>query len=168
MSSPVSEAPSAYDAVKFLLERSHVEAQLFWQRNNFMFLANTAFIGTVFLKFYLDSDVKAEAANAIRPLIASAGLFLTLIWGLFNKVGRRMNHVYLADAKRLAQDDQAIRAIFQHSLGNNSPSESVTTAGEPLVPKIQASGWSATMLNYIFILGFAVAWIYVFCKPILP
>ena len=158
------EAPKNFDVVKTLLERSHTEAQIFWQRNNFMFLANTALLGATFFNFYANPS-SATVYEAIRPIVACAGIFITVIWLLFNKVGRRMNHAYMQDAKRLVQQDEVLKSLFIHSLGNSTPSEAIEKAGRPLVQKI-SDAMSATMVNYFFICGFLIAWMFVLLRPI--
>lgn len=158
------EAPKNFDVLKTLLERSHAEAQIFWQRNNFMFLANTALLGATFFNFYANPS-SSTVYEAIRSIVACAGVFITVIWLLFNKVGRRMNHAYMQDAKRIAQQDEVLKSIFNHSLGNSTPSEAIEKAGRPLIQKISPV-MSATMVNYFFIFGFLIAWMFVLLRPI--
>jgi hypothetical protein len=163
MSDCTPESPKKFEVVKFLLERSHTEAQIFWQRNNFMFLANTTLIGAVFFAFYANSS-HAKDYEAVRPIVGCSGIFITIIWLLFNKVGRRMNHAYMEDAKRVANQDEVLKSYFANSLGRSTPSEAIEKAGQPLIQK--AAVLSATMVNYFFILGFLAAWLFVLLRPI--
>ncbi|WP_045859164.1 RipA family octameric membrane protein [Teredinibacter purpureus] len=155
---------SKMDAITLLMERSHAEAQLFWQRNNFLFLTNTALLGAAFYYFFINVPVDSPSSE-IKTVVSISGLYVSLIWFLFNKVGRRMNHVYMQDAKNIATSDPLLLTLFENSLGDKVPSEAVSKAGRPLVDKINHN-LSATMVNYTFIAGFLAGWVYVLLRPI--
>lgn len=155
---------SKVEVLKLLMERSHAEAQLFWQRNNFMFLVSTALLGAAFNCFFLNIP-DPKPANEIKTAFSISGIFLSFVWLAFNKVGRRMNHVYMQDAKNIAKNDELLRKIFENTLGDKTPSESVKKKEQPLCRKIEKYH-SATMINYIFIFGFVAAWLFVLFKPI--
>jgi hypothetical protein len=155
---------SRIEALKFLMERSHFEAQLLWQRNNFMFITSTALLGASFYYFFINVPERPPS-NEIKTVASVSGIFVALIWFAFNKVGRRMNQVYVQDAKNLCNEDEVLSQIFKNSLGEKTPSESVEKKGNPLISKIKRF-WSATMINYIFISGFITAWLYVLIRPI--
>lgn len=151
---------SKLDVLKILLERAHAEGTLLWQRNNFMFLANTALISSAFFYFFLNTSTE-EAAREFKLPVSIAGLAISLIWMRFNWAGGKMNHYYVLDAKNLVKNDKVLRDIFEHSLKTPSgAAEDDVTTLERLV------GPSATMLNYLFILGFIAAWIYILVTPV--
>ena len=159
------EELSKIDVLKLLMERSHAEARLFWTRNHFMFITSTALLGTAFFYFFIKVPTNPPP-NEVKTAVSFAGLFVTLIWFMFNKVGRRMNHVYMQDAKNLAKGNELLLSLFAESLGNKTPSESVKSKGEPFFKKIEKY-YSATMINYIFIVGFICAWLYILLNPII-
>ena len=159
-----NEEISKIDVLKLLMERSHAEAQLFWQRNNFMFITSTALLGAAFYYFFINVP-KNPPSNEIKTVVSISGIYVAFVWFSFNKVGRRMNHVYMQDAKNLSNEDELLSEIFRNSLGGKMPSESVEAKNEPLIHKIN-NFWSATMINYIFIFGFIAAWLYVLFRPI--
>lgn len=150
----MSNAKTQFEMIKFLVERAHVEATLFWQRNNFMFLTNTALLGTAFINFYLKAPTP-KPQSEYKLAMAISGLIITSVWLIFNKVGKRMNHAYMKDAKKISSSNKELSQVFQYSLGDKIPSSE----------KGQKRFLAATTLNYFFIAGFGVAWICVLFTP---
>ncbi len=149
--------------IRFLIERAHDEAKLFWHRNNFMFLTNTAMLGYAFYYFFLDPPTNISEGEA-KIVISVSGIFVSLIWLGFNKIGRRMNHVYVQDAKNIVMKNDELNKIFANSLDAKTPSESVEKRRKLKI--FRGNYWSATMLNYVFIMGFILAWLYILFTPI--
>lgn len=98
MELPDKDDLSKIDALKLLMERSHFEAQLFWQRNNFMFVTSTALLGASFYYFFINAPERTPS-DEIKTVVSISGLYISMVWAAFNKVGQRMNHAYMQDAK---------------------------------------------------------------------
>lgn len=135
MELPDKDDLSKIDALKLLMERSHFEAQLFWQRNNFMFVTSTTLLGASFYYFFINAPERTPS-DEIKTVVSISGLYISMVWAAFNKVGRRMNHAYMQDAKNLSNDDPVLSELVKRSLGDKTPSESVERKGQPLIMKL--------------------------------
>lgn len=138
------------DILKMLLDHSHREANLFWTRNNIFIISNLTAFGLAIKWAFNDTNPAPKMAKII---IGCVGILFCIIWFLFNKIGRRMNHVWVKDAKDLAKCNNAIKPLTKNSLGEDTPSEASNCLG-----KLNSLFKSATCLNYLVILLFLVAW----------
>ncbi|UTW63057.1 hypothetical protein KFE98_02565 [bacterium SCSIO 12741] len=117
---------------------------------------NTSLIGASYYHFFLTDPTPDNFS--LKMIVCLGGIFISIIWWFFNRAGRRLNHVYVEDAKSIAQSDNEIHKYYSNSLSDKTPSEAVLKPRKIIafnVKKYLAPTW----LNYYVIYGFNIAWI---------
>jgi hypothetical protein len=142
------------EVLKLLLESSFKEANLFWIRNNLFIISNIAAFGIALKWGFSTKDPAPDIAMKIMSFI---GLCFCIIWFMFNSVGRRMNHVWMEDAKVLVKSDDDIKMLTQNAFGEDTPSEAAGSTS-----KLNIRFKSATYINYLIIILFGLAWFTLF------
>ncbi|WP_421895129.1 hypothetical protein [Marinoscillum sp.] len=132
------------EVIKFLIECSYKEGTLFWNRNSVFLLANLATFSAAFA-YFTGSDEPIHWA--IRIGVGVFGAILCIIWILVIQAGRRMNHIWVHEARKLAHN--ADQKEILNAL-NGVPSGSISKG------KIQ----SATILMYWLAIVFMMVWIF--------
>lgn len=132
-----------FETVKFLMDCAFKEATLFWNRNSVFLLANLATISASFA-YLTTSDPAVEWT--LRVSFGIFGVSLCTIWMLAIHAGRKMNHVWTHEARKLAalMKNKAIENAL-----NLTPSGSVSKTSAP----------SATRLMYWLAAMFGLVWI---------
>ncbi len=131
------------EAIKFLMDCGFKEATLFWNRNGVFLLANLATFSASFA--YLTNS-EQPVGWGLRIGIGLFGVILCSIWALVVQAGRRMNHVWVHEAKQVAE---RLNHINIKNALNGTPSDSVSKGGVP----------SATRLMYWLATVFGIVWV---------
>lgn len=131
------------EVIKFLMDCSYKEGTLFWNRNSVFLLANLATFSAVFA-YFTSSDEPIHWV--IRIGMGLFGTILCTIWILVIQAGRKMNHIWVHEARKLANEADMKQIL---SALNGVPSDSISKA------KTQ----SATILMYWLASVFIIVWI---------
>lgn len=92
--------PSDFEVIKFLAERSHAEASLFWFRNSVFLTLSVAMLGAAFA-FVTKSETAVGSIE--RIFLAGFGIAISILWYLVSDWGRKMNHLWISEAAKLAK-----------------------------------------------------------------
>ena len=151
-----SKDPNAFELVKFLMERAHAEAGIFWVRNGIFIVLQPAALAWVFTVL-----AKDEVKNPGYVVGAGiSGCVLALIWVFMNYAGRVMNHRYVEDAKRIVGKTPGLQDVFPTSLSNTggTPSSAAKTA-DMLTDLLNGPKGSATWWVYVLAAVFGLGWL---------
>lgn len=132
-----------FEALKFLVENGFKEANLFWIRNSVFLLSNLAAVSAAFA-YLTSSDTCIDWG--LRVGIAAFGVLLCGVWFMVVRASRRMNHLWMDQAKIVAA--RLAHAEIRNAL-EDTPSDAVT--------KNSPTG-ATTIMPYLVLL-FALAWV---------
>lgn len=101
---------------KFLVERAHAEASLFYIRNGVFLSLQVVVIGQI-LKGILDGSIVSSSSAYLVKWVSIVGLIVSAIWLFVNHKSVCYNRAWLADARNLRDKDAFLRDTIMKSLG---------------------------------------------------
>lgn len=111
----LEEQNNDLDLIKFLVERAHGEARLFYVRN-------AVFLGLHALAFreVFQTINSTSCINSIVPAltwICIGGVIVGISWVAVNMRSMYYNWVWLKDARKIAESNEYLSSRLQNSLG---------------------------------------------------
>jgi len=103
--------------VQFLVERAHVESNLFWIRTNIFLVIHSALFAFV-IKMALTSTNLCDSQHTFLLIISVLGVFLALLWFLINIKSKQYNEKWFTNAQKIVYSSglqEKYPAIAAHS-----------------------------------------------------